>query len=280
MSFKSDGSISRKVTPETEVSKTIFEMYWTHAKRRIEKVSLDKEYSGHTAEFDVYSDRDLIVCEIEALNEKIANSVIPLGKDVTKDHNYKNKSLAKFDFHRKFILTGGPCSGKTSVIEYIEQLQFPIIPESARIIIEEQQKIGGSIVPWEKFLEFELEVLHISLQAEEELREWGTIFLDRGIPDAVAYCILAGFDPPTPLKDAILKQDYKAVFVLDPIPYKKDKERKESPEEAVKIHNGLLDIYSNLGFTPVNVPVNLEIAVEQSIRERSHHIVNQSHVLG
>jgi|GEM_PF-2498941 len=52
-------------------------------------------YSPLTAEIDVYTDRELIVAEIEVPTIEIANSLIPLGKDVSEDSNYKNKNLAK-----------------------------------------------------------------------------------------------------------------------------------------------------------------------------------------
>jgi len=280
LTLKSEGGLTRNETPDKEVSETVFRLYWQYAKRRIEKVRLERPHGKYKAEIDVYTDRDLIVAEVEVLSEEIANSIAPLGKDVTDDPDYKNKSLARSDFHRKFILTGGPCSGKSDTINYIESLQYPTIPESARRIIDEQLEKKGDIVPWEKLLEFQLEVLHTSLQAEEELSEWGTIFLDRGIPDGIAYCVNAGVEPPTPLVDAIRSQDYKAVFVLDPLPYENDEARREDPEERDKIHKKLLEMYGKLSFSPIQVPVNLELAIKESVRERAHFIVSRSHVCG
>ena len=279
LTLKSSGGLVRNETPDKEVSSTLFDLYWPYAKRRIEKVRLEEDYVGFTAEIDVYTDRDLIVAEVEVSSVDIAESLDPLGLDVTENPSYKNRSLAETDFHRKFILTGGPCCGKTATIDYIESLQYPVVPESARQIIDEQQAKGGSLVPWEKFLEFQLEVLDVSLKSERELSEWGTVFLDRGVPDAVAYCVTAGFEPPTPLKDALKQQDYRAVFVLDPLPYKEDDARKENPEQALEIHEGLLEMYTSLGFEPIRVPVNFEASLEDSVRERAHFIVDQSKFL-
>src|SRR3989344_3154487 len=169
LTLKTNGGLIRGETPDTEISRTIFELYWPYAKRRIEKVRLQIPYSGQIAEFDVYSDRDLIVAEVETDTEAEAQAVVPLGFDVTFDSRYKNSSLAREDFHRKFILTGGPSSGKSKTIDYLASMRYPIVPESARRIIDEQLKNGGKIVPWERFLEFQLEVLHSSLSAEQSL---------------------------------------------------------------------------------------------------------------
>ncbi len=279
LTLKSTGGLSRDETPDAVVSKTVFDMYWPYAETRIEKVRLKKEYHGDTAEIDVYTDRDLIVAEVEVSSEEVAHRITPLGKDVTEDPNYKNKTLARTDFHRKFILTGGPRSGKSVTLDYIQRLQYPVVPESAREIIEEQLETGGNVVPWEKLLEFQLEVLHTSLQAEAKVGDWGTVFLDRGIPDAVAYCITNNVEPPFPLKDAIKSRDYKGVFVLDPLPYKADDVRKETAGEAAELHRNLIRVYTELGFKPIEVPVNLELSLEESVRERAHFVVGKSHIL-
>ena len=49
----------------------------------------------YTVEFDVYTDRDLIVAEIEVPSLDMLASLPVLGKDVTEDKRYKNKNLAR-----------------------------------------------------------------------------------------------------------------------------------------------------------------------------------------
>ena len=280
LTLKSGEGLLRNESPDTKVSNTVFNSYWPYATKRIEKVRLEMAYEGHTAEIDVYSDRDLIVAEVEVPNIAAASTINALGKDITENADYKNKRLAKTDFLRKFVLTGGPSCGKTITINYLGQLQYPIIEESARQVIQSQQSMGGSIVPWEKFLEFQVEVLHHSLQSEKKLEGWGTAFLDRGIPDMIAYCVELGQELLTPIREAIEKRDYKGVFVLDPVPYKKDAQRKEDEPQAKRLHDKLFEQYVNLGFDPVSVSVDLELPIETSIKERAHFIVKKSYELG
>ncbi len=277
LTLKSSGDLTRHETPEAEVSKTIFELYWPYAKRRIEKVRLVQDIAGNNVEIDAYMGRNLITAEIEVDSEEEASALPLLGLDVTTNPYYKNNYLAGFPNEKKIILTGGPCCGKSAVIDYLQSLQYVTIPESARIVIEEEQERGGDIVPWEKLLEFQLEVLHRSMRAEEALEEWGTTFLDRGIPDGVAYCARSGVEPPTPLRDAVRSRHYKSVLVLDPIPYQNDESRKEDEVEAKRIHDQLIKTYRGLGLNPVSIPVDLSLPKEESIRKRAHTILEEAY---
>ncbi len=277
LTLKSEGGLIRSEA-ESPLSKTVFDLYWPYAERRIEKVRLKVSHFSHVAEIDVYADRDLSVAEVEVGSEREAEALVPLGRDVTEDRNYKNKALARTDFHRKFIITGPPRCGKSSTVEYLEYLQYPIVEEHARRIIKEQEENGGDMVPWnlERFLEFQLEIVNGYLKSEEAVSSFGTTFLDRGSPDGVEYCLEKGFDPPTPLKDALRGRNYRGVFVLDPLPYKPDEVRKETPEQARRLHEGLINLYSRLGFDPVVVPVNTDLSLEESIRDRAHLILERS----
>jgi len=93
--LKGKGGLSRNEA-EVNLAQELFDDYWTKTKgRRVEKVRLDKKLQGYTAEIDVYTDRDLIVAEIEVPTVAEAERLKPLGKDVTEDKSYKNKNLAK-----------------------------------------------------------------------------------------------------------------------------------------------------------------------------------------
>lgn len=49
-------------------------------------------------------------------------------------------------FSNFFIFTGGPGSGKTSVLNELAQRGYLIVPEVARAIIKQQQDIGGNAI--------------------------------------------------------------------------------------------------------------------------------------
>ena len=127
------------------------------------------------------------------------------------------------------------------------------------------------------FQEFQLEVLRRHAYLEESVQGLGTVFLDRGAMDGIAYCKAKGIEPPKALKD--VKRDYKAIFVLDPVPYMQEGERTENENQAKKLHGFLIELYESLGFSTISVPVNLNLSLEESVKERAHFIVNRSQSL-
>lgn len=52
------------------------------------------------------------------------------------------------DSDRFFVLTGGPGSGKTTLIEALRTAGFATLPEAGRGIIRDQMAIGGPALPW------------------------------------------------------------------------------------------------------------------------------------
>lgn len=47
-----------------------------------------------------------------------------------------------------FVVTGGPGSGKSSLIDAMARRGFRTMPEAGRAIIRDQVGIGGSALPW------------------------------------------------------------------------------------------------------------------------------------
>ncbi|MBI4152814.1 hypothetical protein HY495_03825 [Candidatus Woesearchaeota archaeon] len=93
--LKGPGGVQRDEF-DPEIEKIVFARYWPGTQgSRVEKVRLARGYGEHTAEIDLYTDRDLIVIEVEVLTLEEAERLVPLGKDVTEDKAYKNRNLAR-----------------------------------------------------------------------------------------------------------------------------------------------------------------------------------------
>ena len=90
---KSKGHIERDEF-EIEITKQIFEKYWSKTKQKINKIRVEKTLNNLKYEFDIYQDQDLITAELEVENIETLKSIKPLGKDISSDLNYKNKNLA------------------------------------------------------------------------------------------------------------------------------------------------------------------------------------------
>ncbi len=163
------------------------------------------------------------------------------------------------------IITGGPGSGKTTLIQELKKLGYPVHPEVARRVIQEQLGLGSDAVPWKNIHAFSELAKGIMLN-EFPVNAEGVHFFDRGIPDLMAY-FLVGNHPINELYYKALAQvPYsKKVFVLPPWKeiYSTDNERKELFKEACYVYECIKKTYVKLGFELIEVPklkVNQRVA--------------------
>ena len=155
-----------------------------------------------------------------------------------------------------FIITGAPGTGKTSILRELFSLGFKTGDEYARNIIREQQKIGGDILPWKNIKAFQNEVLSRRIQFYESIGDSELAFVDRGIPDQLAFAKYRGFSPAI-LQEKLEKYKYaNKVFITHPWKeiYSKDQIRKELFEEVERMHETICKVYCDLGYSLVSVP--------------------------
>lgn len=95
LTVKGEGTLERDEY-EKQVDEALFRRLWPLTEgKRVKKIRTQIEYHGHTLEVDYYTDRELIIGEIEFSCVEDAKSVRLPGTDVTADNAYKNKNLAK-----------------------------------------------------------------------------------------------------------------------------------------------------------------------------------------
>jgi predicted ATPase len=156
---------------------------------------------------------------------------------------------------RKVVLTGGPGIGKTTVLNVLNRcMGYQIIPEAARMVIEEQQAKNSDCLPWKNLEKFNNELVTTQLSLEKKVGD-ELAFLDRGLVDNDAYCTLGNVKTH---KEIVRngRGRYEAVFILDPLStYQNDSARTESREEALRVHKAIYDSYKKYGYSPVRVPV-------------------------
>lgn len=153
----------------------------------------------------------------------------------------------------KIAVTGGPCCGKTTLLNNLAAQSYTAVPESARMIIEESLQADSNCVPWFDLFGFQLKVAEKILELESSFED-SVLFCDRGIIDGRGFCVNGKVPTPEIIGRGLRR--YDAVFILDPVPiYQKDESRKESQQEAVKIHRAIWDAYKEFGYTPIRVPI-------------------------
>ncbi|MBN9069855.1 MAG: AAA family ATPase [Rhizobiales bacterium] len=159
---------------------------------------------------------------------------------------------------RFFVLTGGPGSGKTTLIEALKAKGYATAPEAGRTVIRDQIATGGSALPWADRLLFAECMLAFDLRNHAEAREWsGPVFFDRGVPDVVGYLELCGLPvPPATGKAARSYRYARRVFALPPWPeiFGQDAERKQSFDEAERTYRAMVAVYSRLGYELMEAP--------------------------
>lgn len=155
---------------------------------------------------------------------------------------------------KKYVLTGGPGIGKTTLIEIIASIGYEVVPEAARIIIEEEQFKNSDALPWKDLEKFQELVVRKQLEEENKIKGFPA-FLDRSIIDGYGYSKLGGATPSSLIADNANGR-YDKVFILEPLEnYQKDSVRLENEEESRKIHQAIIDAYSFFGYDLIFVPV-------------------------
>lgn len=153
-----------------------------------------------------------------------------------------------------YVITGGPSSGKTSVINFLASRGYFTIHESARPLIEKEKRKGKTleeIVPTKEFQERAHVIREI---LESRVPPFLRTFFDRGIGDSLAYCKFYGFNPDQIIEDA-QKRRYKGVFFLEQLPtIEDDGVRIEDPELASHLSKLIYDSYQDLDYEIIRTP--------------------------
>ncbi len=170
----------------------------------------------------------------------------------------------------KYVITGGPCTGKSSTILELHNAGYMIIPEVSRSIIEEEQIKENPILPWTNLYTFNELVTAKQKLLEEKIEDniHKLIFLDRGMHDNLVYCAYGDISiPPELLFETQIKR-YDHIFLLDRLPlYVVDEQRKEDSEKGISLHAGFEKVYRDAGYDVTRVPV-------RSIEERAQFILD------
>lgn len=194
----------------------------------------------------------------------------------------------------KFVITGGPCAGKTEAIKIIKQeltnkgLKVIAVPETAT------ELISSEITPWEvgrnKFqfllLERSLNKEITAEKAAESFDQDVVIIYDRGLLDGKAYM------QAEPFMDELKKYNedektvldrYNAVFHLvttangaeEFYTLANNEARTESIKDAIKLDDRLIDIWSNhKNFKIIDNSTNFELKMERLLKEIDFAINN------
>src|SRR3989344_8695451 len=155
-----------------------------------------------------------------------------------------------------YVITGGPGSGKTTTVNILKERGYKTTIEHARHYIDTQWVTGKSVEEIRaNQLAFQRGILAMQIDQEKSLNPEAIVFLDRALPDALAYYRFLDLPVDEKLTAALARTSYKKIFILDPLPITPDYARTEDAPAQKKIHALIVKVYESLGFPTVHVPV-------------------------
>jgi predicted ATPase len=157
-----------------------------------------------------------------------------------------------------FVITGGPGSGKSTLISALRDAGFAVAEEAGREIIRYEIAMGGRALPWADRQLFAERMLELDVARYDALSESnGPVFFDRGIPDVAGYLRLSGLPVPDALARVADTCRYNRLVFLAPYwadIYTHDGERRQTPDEAARTGEIMRTIYSEYGYEPLELP--------------------------
>ena len=167
-----------------------------------------------------------------------------------------------------YVITGAPSSGKTSVICDLVKLGYRVVHEVARAYLDEQLQKGKRLKQIKAdSLSFESHILYNKIKIEAALPDDEVIFLDRAIPDSIAYFNIAGLNPDEATEKSRFIR-YKKIFLFERLWFENDRVRSEDDKIASKLDRLLENCYLNLGYKVIRVPIF-------SVKKRTDFILRQ-----
>lgn len=159
---------------------------------------------------------------------------------------------------KKIVITGGPGTGKSSIINELLKRGYFCFEEISRQVTLEAQNEGVNQLFLTKPLVFSERLLKgRQKQFINSNKTVNTpVFFDRGVHDVLAYMDYIGDTYPQQFIEVCNNCNYDYAFVLKPWEaiYTSDNERYENFDQAIKIHEYILKTYKSFNYNLVDIP--------------------------
>jgi predicted ATPase len=169
---------------------------------------------------------------------------------------------------QRFIIAGGPGSGKSTLINALSDAGEICYEESSRVLIREQLARGGRLVPWGDLAAFAQECSERMRAQIAHSAYRGRCFFDRGLPDLIGYLSRDGRSAPAEWRSATCA--YASVVFFAP-PWREiflnDAERPQTFDEAQELSAHIRCAYLDCGFHIIEL-------VKGSVADRRRQVLD------
>lgn len=158
------------------------------------------------------------------------------------------------DRARRYVVTGGLGTGKTSVISALAG-EVETVAEPARELIAEHRAATGETTLDDRPETFVTRLIERSVENYGSISQGIAVF-DRGLPDCAAYAAVYGLDTRPALEASGRYRYDSPVFVAPPWEeiYTTDDMRRATFDEAKAFHAAVVAAYERSGYEMVELP--------------------------
>lgn len=145
----------------------------------------------------------------------------------------------------RFVISGSPCAGKTTIINELAQRGFFTVPGIGRIAKRYNYTLNFQTL------------IELAYELEKCIPKGvNIVFSSGGLPDSIAYLKAYGRQVTHEHYKLCQRITYDKVFILEMVPkYIQDEFRDQSYELAVNIGKECENIYSELGYDILKIPL-------------------------
>lgn len=158
-------------------------------------------------------------------------------------------------YTKKYIITGAPGTGKTTLLEALKVEGYPCMDEVSRKVIKQEQQNDSNGTPWQdlsKFTELVFKAFVDELNGNPQ-----ATFTDRSPLDLIAYHLVEGMPIPLLLErfPYLDKFSKKAFFAPTwPNIFEPDEQRQQTFNYCMELEKALLTVHLEKGFEMITLP--------------------------